>query len=156
MNKHQATANQFLILFVASMSITLIPLVPSALADPFGIFNYDNPSIVNLQGLRAHLFEVHDATHKANSSAIIMHINMADEEISHFLKNLTAGKLPEIQNSNLSDILGNVQIQLDNVSSNAKTGNMTGIMSILVQADDQLAKPVEEMGYVDASNSTTK
>ena len=133
-----------------------MPLVPSVVADPFGIFNYDNPTIVKLQGLRAYLFEIYDATHNANSSEIVMHIHMADEEISHFLKNLTAGQLPQIQNSNVSSILNNVKIQLDNVSSIAKTENMTDIMSLLKQADQQLAKPVEEMGYIDSKHSTAK
>lgn len=42
---------------------------------------------------------------------------MADKEISHFLQNLTAGQLPDNQNSNLSATLQTVKLQLNDTSS---------------------------------------
>ncbi|MBA2267437.1 MAG: hypothetical protein H0W19_03765 [Nitrosopumilus sp.] len=117
----------------------------SSLANPFGIFNYDDPVIVNLQGLRAHLFEAHDVTHNANSSEITMHLKMADEEISHFLKNLTVGELDENPNSNLSTALETVQMQLNNTSSIANIGSMTEVMFKLKQADQDLIKSLKDL-----------
>lgn len=127
----------------------------SALADPFGIFSYDNPTVVNLQGLRAHLFEAHDATHDANSSEIGMHLKMADEELSHFLQNLTAGQLDENQNANLSTILKTVQIQLNNTGSMTNIGNITEVMVKLKQVDQELAKSLEQLGYGHSKNLTS-
>jgi hypothetical protein len=50
-----------------------------------------------VQGLRAHLFEAHDASHHANSTGIIMYLEMASEEISRFLQNLTLDNYPIIK-----------------------------------------------------------
>jgi hypothetical protein len=124
-------------------------------ADPFGIFSYDNPTVVAVQGLRAHLFEAHDATHHGNSSEIVMHLHMANEEIPVFLQNLTAGQLPENQNSNVSTTLQNVQMQLDSIISVANTGNMPEVMANLKQVDEQLAALLPSLGYTGSTNSTT-
>ena len=144
------------ILLAVSISLTLNPSSISVLADPFGIFSYDNPTVVKLQGLRAHLFEAHDSTHDANASEIVMHLKMADEEISHFLQNLTTGNLSQTQGSNLSNTLSNVQMQLINTSSIADIGNTTDIMLKLKQADQHLVKSLEEIGYSDNKNLTPK
>ena len=42
-----------------------------------------------------------------------MHLEMANEEIAQFLQNLTSGQFPDIQNSNVSTTLQNVQMQLN-------------------------------------------
>jgi hypothetical protein len=142
------------ILFAAFLSLLSIYSFSTVLADPFGIFNYDNPAIVTIQGLRAHLFEAHDATHKANSSEIVMHLKMADEEISHFLQNLTSGNSSQIQSSNLSNTLSTVQMQLNNTKSTANTGNMTEVMDELKQADEYLANSLKGLGYTQNKNLT--
>ncbi|HYF99903.1 MAG TPA: hypothetical protein VD815_07410 [Candidatus Saccharimonadales bacterium] len=143
------------LLFAASLSTLTIYSFSTVLADPFGIFNYDNPAIVTIQGLRAHLFEAHDATHKANSSEIVMHLKMADEEISHFLQNLTSGNSSQTQNSNLSDTLSTFQMQLNNTKSTASTGNMTGVMDELKHADEYLVNSLKGLGYTQDKNLTT-
>ena len=144
------------LLFAASLSMLMIYPFSTVLADPFGIFNYDNPEIVTIQGLRAHLFEAHDATHKANSSEIVMHLKMADEEISHFLQNLTSGNLSQTS-SNLSDSLSTVQMQLNDTKSTANIGNMSEVMEELKQADEYLANSLKEQGqgYTQNKNLTT-
>lgn len=145
----------FLILTLATISTTLsFSFVPVS-ADPFGIFSYDNPTVVAVQGLRAHLFEAHDAAHHGNSSEIAMHIHMANEEIPMFLQNLTAGQLPENQNSSVSTTFQDVQMQLNNTISVANTGNMEEVMANLQQTDEQLAALLPSLGYTGGTNSTT-
>ena len=129
------------------ISITFVPVS----ADPFGIFSYDNPTVVAVQGLRAHLFEAHDATHHGNSSEIVMHLHMANEEIPIFLQNITAGQLPENQNSNVSATFQGLQMQLENIILVANTGNMEEVMANLQQADGQLAAQESAKGAVNAS-----
>ena len=102
------------------ISFTFVPVS----ADPFGIFNYDNPTVVAVQGIRAHLFEARDATHHGNSSEIVMHLHIAYEEIPMYLQTLNGGQLPENQNSNVSTRLQDLQMQLSNIISVANTGNM--------------------------------
>ncbi len=142
------------ILTVVSVSMVASFTFAPALADPFGIFNYDNPSLVKLQGLRAHLFEAHDATHLANSSEIAMHLKMANEEISNFLQNLTAGQLPDSKNASLSTVLKPLQMQLNNTISTANTGNMAEVMANLKQADEQLDATLPGLGYANNKSST--
>jgi hypothetical protein len=154
MEKDKTLHSLIFILIIASAStIVSFGFVP-VLADPFGVFNYDNPSVVNVQGIRAHLFEAHDATHMSNSTEIVMHLKMADKEISHFLQNLTAGQLPDNQNSNLSATLQTVQLQLNDTSSSANAENMGEVMAKLKQADDQLASALIGLGYKGSNNST--
>jgi hypothetical protein len=143
----------FILSIVAVSMIISFTFVPVS-ADPFGIFNYDNPSVVVVQGLRAHLFEAHDATHDANSTEIVMHLEMANEEIPQFLQNLTAGQLSDNQNSNLSTTLQDVQMQLNSTISIANTGNMPEVMANLKQADEQLAASLNNLGYTGSTNST--
>jgi hypothetical protein len=143
-----------LLVAAASLSMLMMYSFSTVFADPFGIFNYDDHTIVTVQGLRAHLFEAHDATHKANSSEIVMHLKMADEEISHFLQNLTSGNLSQTS-SNLSNTLSTVQMQLNDTKSTANTGNMTGVMDELKQADEYLANSLKGQGYTQNKNLTT-
>lgn len=143
------------LLFAVSLSTLTTYSFSTVLADPFGIFDYDNPAIVTVQGLRAHLFEAHDATHKANSSEIIMHLKMADEEISHFLHNLTSGNSSQTQNSNLSNTLSAVQMQLNNTTSTVNTGNMAGVMEELKQSDEYLTSLLKGLNYTQNKNLTT-
>jgi hypothetical protein len=124
-------------------------------ADPFGIFSYDNPTVVAVQGLRAHLFEAHDAAHHGNSSEIAMHLHMANEEIPVFLQNITAGQLPENQNSNVSITFQDLQMQLNNIMMVANTGNMEEVLANLQQADEQLASLLPGLGYTGGTNSTS-
>jgi hypothetical protein len=53
-----------------------------------------NRTVVMVQGLRAHLFEADDASHHANPTEIVMHLEMANKEIAQFLQNLTSGHYP--------------------------------------------------------------
>jgi hypothetical protein len=155
MENDKSSKISIFILSIAAVSLTIsITFVP-VLADPFGIFNYDNPTVVIVQGLRAHLFEAHDATHHANSTEIVMHLEMANEEIPQFLQNLTAGQLPDNQNSNVSTTLQNVQMQLDSTISVANTGNMPEVLVNLKQADEQLAALLPSLGYTGNTNSTS-
>jgi hypothetical protein len=124
------------------------------LADPFGIFSYDNPTVVAVQGLRAYPFEAHDAARHGNSSEIVMHLHMANEEIPVFLQNLTAGQLPENQNMSVSTTFQDVQMQLHNIISVANTGNMEEVMANLQQADEQLTALLPSLGYTGGTNST--
>ncbi len=64
---------------------------------------------------------------------------MANEGISHFLKNMAAGQLQESNNANLSGTLQSVQMQLSNTSSIVHTGNMGKEMANLKQSDQQQA-----------------
>ena len=142
------------ILFIASASMigsfTFVPV----LADPFGVFNYDNPTAVKVQALRAHLFEAHDSAHKANTTEIADHLRMANEDISRAMQNITSGQLPESQNSTLPTVLPSLQKQLSNISSMANTGNMTEVMANLKQADQQLEGQLDDIGYAKSKNST--
>jgi hypothetical protein len=54
------------IIFITFTSVIVIFTFVSVSADSFGIVNYENPYLVKIQGLRAHLFETHDAAHKSN------------------------------------------------------------------------------------------
>jgi hypothetical protein len=144
----------FSVLSIAVVSTIIgFTFVPVS-ADPFGIFNYDNPTVVAVQGLRAHLFEAHDAAHHGNSSEIAMHLHMANEEIPVFLQNLTAGQLPENQNSNVSTTFQDVQMQLNNMISVANTGNMEEVIANLQQTDERLASLLPGLGYTGGTNST--
>jgi hypothetical protein len=155
MENDKISTSTFFILTLATIStITSFTFVPVS-ADPFGIFNYDNPTVVAVQGLRAHLFEAHDATHHGNSSEIVMHLHMANEEIPIFLQNITAGQLPENQNSNVSTTFQDLQMQLNNIISVANTGNMEEVMANLQQADEQLAALLPSLGHTGSINSTT-
>jgi hypothetical protein len=131
-------AISFLIAFlITGFSIILIPIS----ADPFGVFDFEDPQVVKIQGLRAHLFETHDAAHKANASEIVMHVNMANEEISQFLDNLTAGEATSASSldpQELSNALKSVNMQLNEIVTLANTGNMTGVMTRLDSAEQQL------------------
>jgi hypothetical protein len=152
---HKISKFSFSILSIATVSTIIgFSFVPVS-ADPFGIFSYDNPTVVAVQGLRAHLFEAHDSTHHGNSSEIVMHLHMANEEIPMFLQNLTAGQLPENQNSNVSTTLQGVQTQLNNIISVANTGNMEEVMANLQQADEQLASLLPSLGYTGSSTNST-
>lgn len=130
-----------LVAFVlTAFSISFIPVS----ADPFGIFDYENPQVVKIQGLRAHLFETHDAAHKADASEIGMHMNMANEEITQFLRNLTAeGTTANQDSQELSKILQSVNMQFDELVTLAHNGNMTGVMTTLNSTDQQLANLVD-------------
>lgn len=154
MKKYKTPLISIPILTIVAVSLVASFTFAPALADPFGIFNYDNPSLVKIQGLRAHIFEAHDAALKANSTEIAMHLKMADEEISHFMQNLTAGQIPDSKNANLSTVLKPVQMQLNNIISTANTGNMAEVMANLKQADEQLAATLPGLGYSNSKNST--
>lgn len=45
--------------------------------------------LVQIQALRANLFETNDAAHKSNVTETVMHSNMANEEITQLLLNLS-------------------------------------------------------------------
>lgn len=137
----------------ASMMIAGFSFAPAS-ADPFGIFNYDNPTLVLVQGLRAHLFEAHDATHMSNSSEIVMHLGMANEEISHFLQNSSAVQSADNQNSTVSTTLEDIQMQLNSTMSVANEGNMQEVMANLQRADEQLAALLPTLGHIEGTNST--
>jgi hypothetical protein len=148
-------------IFIFPLSIAALSMIIGfnfvpVTADPFGIFNYDNPELVTVQGLRAHLFEAHDATHHGNSSEIMMHLEMANEEISQSLQNLTAaGQSADNQTSNVASTIQNLQMQLNNIISLANAGNMPEVMANLKQADEQLAALLPSLGYTGSTNSTT-
>lgn len=153
MRKHKTKLITTSLLLFVSITMVTIYSLPIALGDPFGIFNYDHPVMVKIQGLRAHLFETHDATHNANSSEVMMHLDMANEEITHFLQNVSSGKISINQIDGLPDLLKNVQMQLNNASTIISTGNMTSLMSELKQADQQLAGSLNELGYKEVTNT---
>jgi hypothetical protein len=147
MENRKITRFSFFILSIAAVSTIISFTFAPVSADPFGIFNYDNPSVVVVQGLRAHLFEAHDENHRANSSRIVEHLDMANEDMSRALQNLTAGQLPENENASLSTTLQNVQMQLNNTISAANAGNMPEVLANLVQADEQLAALLPTLGF---------
>lgn len=113
------------------------------------------PTLVIVQGLRAHLFEVHDAVHKDNSTAIKMHSGMASEEISEFIQNTTTRQSPDDnQTSVVISTLEEVQMQLNGTISAANSKNMTEVMTNIKQADDQLASLLPQLGYTGDTNAT--
>jgi hypothetical protein len=109
--------------------------------------------VVVVQGLRAHLFEAHDEIHRANSTRIVEHLDMANEDISRSLQNLTAGQIPENENETLSSTLQDIQMQLNNTISIANTGNMAEVMTNLIQADEQLAALLPSLGFEEAAEA---
>ena len=102
----------------------------SVSGDPFGIFNYKNPLFVKIKGLRAHLFETHDASHKSNITEIVMNVKMANEEISQLLQNLTTAKtISHLDSQKLNNTLNLVKMQLSQINTLANNNNMTGVMT---------------------------
>ena len=69
-----------------------------------------------------------------------MHSNMANEEITHLLQNLSASETISKQYSQkLNNTLNLVQMQLSEINTLANNNNMTGVMTNLKDADKQLA-----------------
>ena len=100
--------------------------------------------LVQIQALRAHLFETNDAAHKSNVKETVMHLNMADEEITQLLQNLSKSETISKQDSQkLHNILNLVQMQLSEINTLANNNNMTGVMTNLKSADKQLASSLD-------------
>lgn len=128
----------------------------SVSADPFGIFNYENPYLVKIQGLRAHLFETHDAPHKSNLPEIVMHLKMANEEIPQLLQqNLSTSETISNQDSQkLNNTLNLIKMQLSEINALANNNNMTGVMTNLKYTDKHLSSLLDIIN-TDGNNQTT-
>lgn len=97
----------------------------SVSAVPFGIFNYENLYLVQIQALRAHLFETNDAAHKSNVTETVMHLRMANEEISQLLQNLSTSEIISNQDSHkLNNTLNLVQMQLSEINTLDNNNNL--------------------------------
>ena len=97
----------------------------SVSAVPFGIFNYENLYLVQIQALRAHLFETNNAAHKSNVTETVMHLRMAKEEISQLLQNLSTSEIISNQDSHkLNNTLNLVQMQLSEINTFANNNNL--------------------------------
>jgi hypothetical protein len=71
------------------------------------------------------------------------------------LQNITAGQLPENQNSKVSDTFQGIQMQLHNIISVDNTGNMEEVMANLQQTDEQLAAVLPSLGYTGGGTNST-
>ncbi|HJT84683.1 MAG TPA: hypothetical protein VJ697_09380 [Nitrososphaeraceae archaeon] len=143
------------IIIITFLSVVVTFSSVSVSADPFGIFNYDNPYLVKIQGLRAHLFETHDAAHKSNSSEIIMHSNMANKETSHLLQNLSTPETKFIKDTQkMKNTFNLIKMQLTQINELSNNKNMTGVMVNLKNMDKQLVLLVDLVN-TNGNNQTT-
>ena len=144
------------IIFITFTSVIGIFTFVSVSADPFGIFNYENPLFVKIQGLRAHLFETHDAAHKSNINEIVMHLKMANEEIPQLLQqNLsTSETISNPDSQKLNNTLNLVKMQLNEINTLANNNDMTGVMTNLKHTDKQLDSLLDIVN-TDGNNQTT-
>ena len=70
-----------------------------------------------------------------------MHVNMANEEISQLLDNLTAGEITSAsggESQEISNALQSVNMQLNEIVTLANYGNMTEVMTRLDSAEQEL------------------
>lgn len=80
--------------------------------------------LIKIQGLRTHLFETHDVAHKSTVTEIIMHVKMANEEISQLLQNLSTSETISNQYSQkLNNTIHAIKIQLSEINTIAKNNN---------------------------------
>ena len=68
--------------------------------------------------LLAIFFETNDVVHKSNVTETIMHLRMANEEISQLLQNLSTSEIISNQDSHkLNNTLNIVQMQLSEINT---------------------------------------
>ena len=154
-SENPATSIICSLIFITFSSVIVISTFVSVSADPFGIFNYENPYLVKIQGFRAHLFETHDAAHKSNVTEIVMHVKMANEEISQLLQNLSTSETASNQDSQkLNNTIQLVKMQLSEINPLANNNNMTGVMTKVKHTDKQLASLLDIVN-TDGDNQTS-
>jgi hypothetical protein len=75
--------------------------------------------------LLAIFFETSDVVHKSNVTETIMHLRMANEEISQLLQNLSTSEIISNQDSHkLNNTLNIVQMQLSKINTLANNNNL--------------------------------
>ena len=70
-------------------------------------------------------FETNDVVHKSNVTETIMHLRMANEEISQLLQNLSTSEIISNQDSHkLNNTLNIVQMQLSEINTLVNNNNL--------------------------------
>jgi hypothetical protein len=67
-----------------------LAVVPASAGEQFGIFAGKDPMVAKVDELRTHVFEAHKSAEKANTTAILEHLTMADEELSELQGNMSS------------------------------------------------------------------